>query len=219
MEYHRCANCYVLNTLAKRVSDTVEFFPHQIPFPQVSQDDFLCQSINDSVTLLKDPPPTTVPSLTAGNNTTAALQHLSQSCHCHIELQKQKQKDHVQVLRVEPIKPLPTQAPILYNPPQKVSVQTIHKKTIHVIPSYSQTFKNTAANHIFMQDMTQKVLSQPQLYHILYNDNTGKRETLETLLQGKDKAIWHKASSNEFGRLAQGNIFEVKSTKIYRFYF
>jgi hypothetical protein len=58
-----------------------------------------------------------------------------------------------------------------------------------------------AAQHIF----------QPTIHHI-YNEQTGKKETIDSLLQGKNKKIWQKAVSNEFGRLAQGNVHGILAT-------
>ncbi len=40
------------------------------------------------------------------------------------------------------------------------------------------------------------------LNHIF--DENGKKQSIDKLLQGKDKDIWWKAVGNEFGRLAQG---------------
>jgi hypothetical protein len=58
-----------------------------------------------------------------------------------------------------------------------------------------------AAQHIF----------QPVVNHI-YNKVTGKKETIDSLLRGENKAIWQKAVSNEFGRLAQGNKYGILAT-------
>ena len=46
---------------------------------------------------------------------------------------------------------------------------------------------------------------------------TGKRETADTLLHGKDKEVWNKAVSNEIGCLAQGNKYGVKATDTIEF--
>jgi hypothetical protein len=55
----------------------------------------------------------------------------------------------------------------------------------------------------------------PKASHI-YNDK-GKKEKIGSLLKGKDKHIWSQATSNEFGRLAQGNDAGVKSTDTIKF--
>ncbi len=52
-----------------------------------------------------------------------------------------------------------------------------------------------------------------KLLHI-YDDTTGKKLTLRQLLQNPDtKDIWSKSSSNEFGRLLNGNTHGVKGTQ------
>ena len=43
-------------------------------------------------------------------------------------------------------------------------------------------------------------------------DSAGKRQSLKTLLQGKDNIICNKRTSNKFGRSTQGNIHGVTST-------
>ena len=62
MNHHCCVICYFLRRRSQRVVDTVEFFPHSIPFPEVKLQDFIKQAATDLVTLLKHPPSTTVPS-------------------------------------------------------------------------------------------------------------------------------------------------------------
>ena len=45
----------------------------------------------------------------------------------------------------------------------------------------------------------------------MYNDS-GKRETIDSVLKGKSKTIWIQSLSNEWGRLTQGNDRGVKFT-------
>ena len=61
-----------------RDCDTVEFFPHSIPFPEVKLKDHLKQAATDIVTLLTHPPSSTVPSLKEGDPTRNALLTLAQ---------------------------------------------------------------------------------------------------------------------------------------------
>ena len=49
------------------------------------------------------------------------------------------------------------------------------------------------------------------------NKITGKRESAESLLYSSDRKVWSKAVSNEYGRLAQGNIHGEKSTNTINF--
>lgn len=50
----------------------------------------------------------------------------------------------------------------------------------------------------------------PTVYHI-FNETTGKKETLDTLLAGQYHDIWNKSLSNELGRLSNG-IRDIKGT-------
>ena len=54
------------------------------------------------------------------------------------------------------------------------------------------------------------ILFQLQVQHIYRPD--GKKETIDTILKGSDRAIWLQSLSNEWGRLAQGNDNGVRST-------
>ena len=53
-------------------------------------------------------------------------------------------------------------------------------------------------------------LAIPAVNHIYRPD--GKKETIDSVLQGSDQEIWTKSLSNEWGRLAQGNDSGVLAT-------
>ena len=77
LEHYRCAQCYMPATRSVVTSDTVLFLPHEIPFPEVKIDDFLRQAATDLISILTHPPPSTVPSLEAGDATKNALLKLA----------------------------------------------------------------------------------------------------------------------------------------------
>ena len=54
-------------------SDTVTFVPATIAFPNVTVKDFIHQAATDLITLLTHPPPSTIPTLEAGDPTRNAL--------------------------------------------------------------------------------------------------------------------------------------------------
>ena len=68
-----------------------------------------------------------------------------------------------------------------------------------------------------MQHLTAQHIFQPRVNHIFAAD--GKRQTIDGILNSIDKAIWTKILSNEWGRLAQGNIHGVTSTDTLEFIF
>lgn len=67
MDHYRCVICYFPWTRTTRTCETVTFFLHDIPFPQVTFKDHLQQAADDIVTILTAPPSPTVPSLSAGD--------------------------------------------------------------------------------------------------------------------------------------------------------
>ena len=61
-----------------------------------------------------------------------------------------------------------------------------------------------------------------RLFNPIYSINhiynaEGKKETIDSLLEGPNKHIWHRSLSNEWGRLAQGNDAGIKGTDTIRF--
>ena len=67
MDHYRCIECYFPVTKTTRHVDTVTFFPHTVPFPQISIDAFLRYAATDIVTILTDPPSTTTLALKSGD--------------------------------------------------------------------------------------------------------------------------------------------------------
>ena len=63
MKHYRCVRCYIPKTRSIIDADTVEFFPHRIPFPAFTLKDFLHQAATDITSILLNPPATTVPTL------------------------------------------------------------------------------------------------------------------------------------------------------------
>lgn len=73
-DHYRCMCCYLPQTRSEVHSDTIIFFPKQVPFPSITTDDFIWQATSDIITLLTHPPPSsTVPSLELGDSTKNAL--------------------------------------------------------------------------------------------------------------------------------------------------
>jgi hypothetical protein len=261
MEHYRCVKCFIPSTNRVRDADTVKFFPHQIPFPSTTTVDYLHQAANDILSLLKNPPKSSFPSLESGNITTNALTKIATM------LQRAS-------TRPEPVSPSPSSnpspssppatiasvprvnhqqpTPTLPTPPPQVSAPRVQANipkpplvtkpafvptTPRVsLPAFLQQEKRRRTilqSNAFQQAMNQHNLRQqylrqhnfrhratqylsaqhvfqPTVNHI-YNKN-GKKETIDSLLRGPNKEVWKKAVSNEFGRLAQGNIFGVTAT-------
>ena len=56
---------------------------------------------------------------------------------------------------------------------------------------------------------------QPMVQHIFCPD--GKKEIIDTVLQGSDRHIWTNSLSNEWERLAQGNKNNIRHTNTIKF--
>ena len=55
------------------------------------------------------------------------------------------------------------------------------------------------------------------IYIYIYNKKTGQKETLESLLNGKNHEQWLQVLSNEIGRLANGNKYSARSANTIKF--
>jgi hypothetical protein len=77
-EHYRCHKCYISSTFGIRDCLTVDWFPHNVPFPKVTSDEYLRQTATDMLTLLQDPTTHPIPSLTYGTNITNAYIQIAQ---------------------------------------------------------------------------------------------------------------------------------------------
>ena len=71
-EHYRCHKCYVPSTFGVRDALTVDWFPYQVPFPQVTTDEYLRQTASGMLTLIQDKADNPIPSLTYNSSLTNA---------------------------------------------------------------------------------------------------------------------------------------------------
>jgi hypothetical protein len=76
MHHYRCQNVYITSMASERIVDTLEFFPHNYPMPQITSTDRLLMAANDMTNPLKHPNPD-VPFATVGDDTITALSQLA----------------------------------------------------------------------------------------------------------------------------------------------
>jgi hypothetical protein len=76
MHHYRCKNVYISSTASERIVDTLEFFPHNFPIPQLSSTDRLLLAANDLVNALKQPHPEVL-FAQVGDDTITALAQLA----------------------------------------------------------------------------------------------------------------------------------------------
>jgi hypothetical protein len=77
MNRYRCQNVYITATASEIIVDTLEFFPHNSPMPQMSSTDCILTAAQDMTDALKHTHPD-VPFTTIGDDTIAALEKLSE---------------------------------------------------------------------------------------------------------------------------------------------
>ena len=236
LSHYRCVQCYFPRTRDVRDCDTVEYFPHTIPFPRVTVNDHLKQAATDIISILSNPPSTNVPSLLAGDETNTALLEIASLLGRveHIpDFKPQKPVEAVPSPRVinKPntavIKPKSTNPKIVpyldseLNPPAIIQDEDdiVPTSTLQSHSNYPKNYryKNTGQHHYNLRSnspphLIANIAMNPsyQLNHLYRSD--GKKETIDSLLKGNNASTWYKGLSNEWGRLAQGNGRGVKGT-------
>ena len=106
-----------------------------------------------------------------------------------------------------------------YDPPPRVPNMTMNNRPNliqHISSPYMPPPEATNFKRLRMEQFVANMIFHPYINHI-YNEQTGKKETADSLLTGPNKIVWNKATSNEFGRLAQGNKYGVLSTDTIEF--
>lgn len=77
LQHYRCVKCYIPKTRSIRISDSVQFFPTSIPIPFVTLEDHLRNAASDIITLLKNPPKSTFPTLQLSDETKVAIEQIA----------------------------------------------------------------------------------------------------------------------------------------------
>jgi len=110
-EHYRCVKCYMPSTHSEIISDTVQFFPHIVPFPQCTTTDFLKKSALDIITLL-DQRKNYLPTLENGDEITSAYQQIATLLNRTEELPPTPEPSST------PPTPVPQQQPVPVPPPR-----------------------------------------------------------------------------------------------------
>ena len=202
LEHYRCINAYIPKTHAERICDTVEFFPHNIPLPTTSDAHYLKAAAEDILAILNNPKPS-LSYLHRDDTFNDAIKQTASLLHRALQPPPKVQPD-----TIPKPKPIQNFTPTL---PRVVEQQphVIHNTTSMYQPWTN--FKKLQLSHLIANK-----IFKPRLYHI-YNEETGKQETPDSLLNGKNKDIWNKAVSMELGRLAKGNKYGVAYTETIEF--
>lgn len=77
LDHYRCVKCFIPATNGVRDADTVEYFPHHFPIPEMQPIDYIKQATADIIHFLQNPSPTPISNLNDGDATLRAFQQLS----------------------------------------------------------------------------------------------------------------------------------------------
>ena len=102
--------------------------------------------------------------------------------------------------------------------PQSIMHPVVSQQSPNLVSNTLDQLARVLENRIRLNKMllnNQRRNPNKQMNHIF--DNNGKRQTLEVLLKGPGSNIWQRSTSNEFGRLAQGNQFGIQGTDTLEF--
>ena len=197
LENYRCVKVFFPRTRSVRKIDTLTFIPHEIPVPEVSLEDFLCQSLDDLKSLLAEPPSSVPITLEAGDLLRNAYKRIMEAFNKKYDLTSKQKENNVALTRV--LEPKTTVKYADDTVPLRRSPRLRHQ-------------------HNFIQE-----LFRMEYATNIYHEN-GKKVTLEEVLSGKytdlaSPEIWNQSLSNEFGRVTQGNDAGVKATDCCEFIF
>ena len=221
MDHYRCYTCLVSSTNRIRVSDTVKFFPHSVPFPQTTLETYLRQVAEDMLHILQNPTEQPYPTLTFGNTLKNAFIQVSQ-------ILKRATIQPSPVTPVPDATPLPT--PIVRDPvpPPRVPDDHMPPLTVPDQPGPSPRVKPmtfTSATKKQIMPAYHRTLGRlPRLLRHHYDlrprpflaqaitDITSRPDpltvdatlSLDRLLRSPHAQQWNNGLSNEIGRLAQG---------------
>ena len=263
LEHYRCVKCLMASTRHVRISDTVQFFPHHVAFPEIALTDRLRNAIDDIVSTLAAPEfIRNNPALQYDNETLLAIQVIANMLHRivpkpplppmstpvpikvfsnspqPIPMQKMafvprvsqtkvnRNQQAIGTTKTQGIAPnitgynvsrdgcstntpnTPKDVISTTNPPQ-ISAAVPRVRTKSRIPAHTK-LKQRASSTIRVIPVARSIINR--LLHI-YNKQTGKKETLRSLLHNiKTRTIWSTAASNEYGRLLNGNDSGTKGT-------
>jgi hypothetical protein len=129
MHHYRCQNVYISATASERIVDTLEFFPHDSPMPQLSSTDRLIMASNDMSNELKNPHPE-VPFAQVGDDTIAALTKLAEIFNNKFQKVNAPELSNATAKAAENKRPAILDQPIL-TPPMQKQYQTRSQTTIN----------------------------------------------------------------------------------------
>ena len=219
-EHYRCHKCYVPSTFGVRDALTVDWFPHKVPFPRVTADEYLRQTASDMLTLIQDKSTNPISSLTYGSSITNAYIQIAQI------LKRATQRPAApapppspldQQVIAEPPAPEPRVLAPLASPPApepRVLTPASHpspkakgkrRPIARPAPPRPSRRSHRLQSRPSSTPLAQSATNAPYARHISALATTpptaGKQGSLKKLLLGPDANTWSTGLANEWGRL------------------
>ena len=231
LQHYRCVTCYFPRTRSERVCDTVRFIPNIIPLPQTNIDSYLRQAASDIVSILTKPPSTTYPSLSAGDPVRNALLELATQLGRAEPIGTETSTPQLHKSTSSNVIEEEATPRVQHgNQPPRVLERTrtpSHTQVAALDPINNSIknnrFQNTLEHRYPLRSKTKQALTiqeidphSLQFINHIYTPE-GTRLSIDALLNSSDNKIWQKSLSNEWGRLADGNIYGIKGTKTITF--
>ena len=219
-EHYRCVTAFIPTTFRERICDTVEIFPHTIPIPSLTATDYIHNSLDDILTVLTNPPRHTLPFMSTHPTlrdaiaaTAAILKRAIIPPSRQRFVAQPLPKPHDILPRVHPIIPSPSldavniypkSSPIPGPNVHDVSPPRVKKKPSTPILAFPSLPPGDSLNSpIVIPNFQPTPSTFTQKHHMghIYNAQTGKKETIDSLMTGPDANEWKKALSNEFWQI------------------
>lgn len=185
-EHYRCLKYFITKTRVVRDTDTLEFFPREIPYSKVTLDDFLRQSATDLITLLTSPSANTTISLEGGDTTRNALLKLAKILNRAEKKPNLDPPPPTQITETVPAqrvqqstKTIPAQrvSPTLKNLTWKPGDQKEPQRRYNLRSSIGINFKGMAADVL----LAQHIFNANQIFNA-----AEKKLSIDSLINGED---------------------------------
>ena len=200
-EHYRCVQCYVPNIHSTRITDTIQIIPFHIPIPKANLQDKLEATAREKVQILTDIQRKN-PSPLFRKKFKDALHHIADLLPHTITTKHQHAENLVQ----------PQPQPTILNSklPTASTEGAVHIPNFLFSEGAKSTKQTTPVkpSSIINDDWMKQPIPIPTLHHnqsINHIYQGSNKETIYTLLTGKEKDLWSPALSNELRRLANEN--------------
>jgi hypothetical protein len=134
MHHYRCQNVYITSTSSELIVDILEFFPHNLPMPQLSSADQLIMAANDMTDALRHPHPD-VPFNTVGDDTISAFTTLEAIFKIKYNNSPAHHRTDSPIKAAENKRPAVLVQPVLTSP-AKHNYQTRSQTQVHTMPAH-----------------------------------------------------------------------------------